>query len=57
VTQTWVAQRCAARRPVELRTYPDITHPAVVGPGGGDAFCWTVERFTGAGPTNTCGQG
>jgi acetyl esterase/lipase len=55
VTGSWVKRRCASGAQVELRTYPDVTHPAVVGPGGRDALAWTTERFAGAVPDNTCG--
>jgi alpha-beta hydrolase superfamily lysophospholipase len=54
VTTSWVARRCATGAQVEYRTYPDVTHPAVVGPGGTDAFVWTNARFAGTAPADTC---
>jgi acetyl esterase/lipase len=54
VTESWVGRRCASGGQAELRTYPDVTHPAVVGPGGRDALAWTIERFAGAVPDDTC---
>jgi len=54
VTRTWVSDRCAGGAPTTWTTYPDVTHPAIVGPGGTAALAWTIDRFNGAAPTNTC---
>jgi acetyl esterase/lipase len=56
VTRSWVHRRCAAGAPVEYRTYPGVTHPAIVGPGGGDALAWTTARFAGTAHGGTCGS-
>lgn len=48
VTEAWLAARCAAGLPIESRTYPEVDHPSIVGPGGIDAYAWTVDRFAGA---------
>jgi pimeloyl-ACP methyl ester carboxylesterase len=55
VTQDWVGERCADRAPTTWVTYPGLTHNGVVGPGGADAFAWTVDRFAAAPvPASTC---
>jgi acetyl esterase/lipase len=54
VTQQWVTARCAAGAPTAWRTYPDVNHPGVVGPGGADALSWTIDRFEGSPVTDDC---
>ena len=54
VTESWVADRCSAGAPTVWQTYPDVNHPAVVGPGGADALSWTIDRFNGETPANVC---
>jgi acetyl esterase/lipase len=54
VTEAWVDARCAAGAPTVWRTYPDVNHPAVVGPGGADALSWTIDRFDGIEPADEC---
>ena len=54
VTEAWVADRCAAGSPTTWQLYPDVNHSAVVGPGGADALSWTIDRFDGEQPTDTC---
>jgi hypothetical protein len=54
VTETWVADRCADDVPTEWRSYPDITHAGIVGPGGADALAWTIDRFDGETPATAC---
>jgi acetyl esterase/lipase len=48
VTQRWVDQRCAGGAPTTWIAYDGLTHNGVVGPGGADAFSWTVDRFADA---------
>jgi acetyl esterase/lipase len=54
VTQRWVTDRCARGAPTVWTTYPDVTHPAVIEPGGTDALAWTADRFDEVAPTNQC---
>ena len=54
VTEAWVADRCASGAPTQWETYPDVNHPAVVGPGGADALSWTIDRFNGDQPIDNC---
>ena len=54
VTEGWVADRCSAGAPTVWQTYPDVNHPAVVGPGGADALSWTIDRFNGETAANVC---
>ena len=58
VTQDWTARRCAAGAATTWRTYPGVTHTAVVGPGGADALTWTIARIDQTTPPpNTCPEG
>jgi alpha-beta hydrolase superfamily lysophospholipase len=54
VTEAWTTRRCATASPTVWRTYPDVNHIAVVGPGGTDALSWTLDRFDGTTPATTC---
>lgn len=54
VTRAWVADRCGDDAPTHWRTYPDITHTAVVGPGGRDALTWTIDQVQGTATPNRC---
>lgn len=54
VTEAWVVARCDAGRTTEWRTYADVNHTAVVGPGGADALSWTIDRFEGVTATSEC---
>jgi acetyl esterase/lipase len=54
VTESWIERRCATGAEVDYRTYTGVTHLAVVGPGGRDAFTWTSARFAGTEPVDTC---
>jgi hypothetical protein len=54
VTTTWVTDRCTAGSPTVFHTYPDITHDGVVGPGGADAYSWTIDRLEGTEPPDDC---
>jgi acetyl esterase/lipase len=54
VTTTWVTDRCTAGAPTVFHTYPDMTHDGVVGPGGADAYSWTIDRFEGTQPPDDC---
>lgn len=54
VTTAWVDRRCAAGDAVEFRTYPGVTHPVIIGPGGRDALAWTTARFAGEPAPDTC---
>jgi acetyl esterase/lipase len=57
VTQAWTARRCDAGAPTDWRTYPDVNHIAVVGPGGTDALSWTLDRFAGTAAPDVCPAG
>jgi acetyl esterase/lipase len=57
VTTTWVSARCDAGAPTDWLTYPDVNHPAVVGPGGTDALSWTLARFDGEASPGSCPTG
>ena len=55
VTQDWVSRRCADDAPTTWVTYEGLNHNGVVGPGGADAFAWTIDRFADAAPPpSTC---
>jgi acetyl esterase/lipase len=54
VTRSWIEQRCNSGAPVEYRTYPAVTHPAIVGPGGRDALAWTTAQLARTAPADTC---
>jgi hypothetical protein len=54
VTETWVADRCSGGAPTTWATYPDVSHPAIVGPGGNDALTWTIDRFDDVPLTGRC---
>jgi alpha-beta hydrolase superfamily lysophospholipase len=55
VTKAWARTRCDGGAPTVWKTYADVTHLAIVGPGGSDALDWTIDRFDHAPlPTNTC---
>ena len=54
VTTSFVTDRCTAGAPTVFHTYPDITHNGVVGPGGADAYSWTIDRFEGTTPPDDC---
>lgn len=54
VTEAWTSQRCDAGAPTVWRTYPDVNHNGVVGPGGADALSWTIDRFADLAVTSTC---
>jgi acetyl esterase/lipase len=54
VTRSWTERRCAAGAQVDYRTYPDVTHPAIVGPGGRHAVAWTTARLAGTEAADTC---
>ena len=53
VTQAWVTDRCMTSAPTTWRTYPDVDHLAIVGPGGDDALTWTIDQLDGPTP-NRC---
>jgi acetyl esterase/lipase len=54
VTEAWVIDRCATDATTQWHTYPGVAHPTIVGPGGGDALTWTIERFDGVSSPNRC---
>jgi acetyl esterase/lipase len=54
VTEAWAADRCTSTAPTTWRSYPDVNHTAVVGPGGTDALSWTIDRFDGRETTSEC---
>jgi acetyl esterase/lipase len=54
VTEAWVGERCDGGAPTTWITYDDVNHNAVVGPGGTDAFSWTIDRFEGVTEETTC---
>jgi acetyl esterase/lipase len=54
VTMDWTVDRCTTGAATTWRTYPDVNHPAIVGPGGTDALSWTIDRLDGIPPTNQC---
>lgn len=55
VTEAWVAERCSSGVATTWRTYTDVDHLGIVGPGGDDAFAWTRDRFDhDPTPANTC---
>lgn len=54
VTTSFVEARCQAGATTTWKTYPNVTHAGVVGPGGADALNWTIDRFAGAPLTSTC---
>lgn len=54
VTITWVTARCSTDAPTVFHTYPDVSHVAVVGPGGTEALSWTIDRFEGTTTPNDC---
>lgn len=54
VTLDWVTARCRAGLPTVWRTYPDVNHPGVVGPGGADALSWTISQLDGAASPDEC---
>ncbi len=54
VTTDFVKDRCTAGAPTVFHTYPDVTHNGVVGPGGADAYSWTIARFDGTTPPDDC---
>jgi acetyl esterase/lipase len=56
VTDAWVERRCDAGRQVEYRTYPEVSHLGIVGPGGSDALSWTRDRFAGRPAASSCGE-
>lgn len=54
VTESWVTDRCDTGASTVWRTYADVNHLAVVGPGGTDAFSWTIDRFAGTDSPDVC---
>jgi hypothetical protein len=47
VTTAWVERRRAAGGAIDFKSYPGVTHPAVVGAGGADALAWTKDKLNG----------
>lgn len=57
VQRGFVASRCAAGQPIDLRTYPGLDHISLVAPGsplGPELLDWSRKRFEGAQAVNTC---
>lgn len=54
ITEAWTADRCVTGAPTDWRTFPDVDHTAIVGPGGAAAFAWTADRFDGRPPAQRC---
>jgi acetyl esterase/lipase len=54
VTQQWVTERCAGGAPTTWVAYEGLNHNGVVGPGGADAFAWTVDRFASRAQAGAC---
>jgi len=54
VTEAWTSKRCGGDAPTVWRSYPDVNHIGVVGPGGADALSWTIDRFADDAMTSVC---
>lgn len=54
VTESWVADRCAAGAPTDWRTYSGVDHLGVVKPGGSAALAWSVDQLRGDTGRNRC---
>jgi acetyl esterase/lipase len=54
VTEAWTTSRCEAGAPTYWKTYPDVEHLELVGPGGSDALAWTIGRLTDDTPPQEC---
>jgi hypothetical protein len=52
----WATRNTRGHR-LQLHSYPDVNHQAIVGPGGTDALAWTIDRFNNSPPTENCPAG
>jgi uncharacterized membrane protein HdeD (DUF308 family)/pimeloyl-ACP methyl ester carboxylesterase len=57
ITESWVADQCAAGHDLDFRVYPGSTHLSVLEEPSampGELIAWTEDRFAGVSAASTC---